>query len=108
MKEDVLIIWEAAENVDALIATAKAAIDTLLARIESGIVPVVQRQQPTIRISGKRSITIDNLAKATSIVVFDLSGRLVQKRTASSPVTINLPKGQYVVKVEERSFKIML
>ncbi len=108
VKEDVLIIWEAAEKVDALIATAKAAIDTLLARIESGIVPVVQRQQPTIRISGKRSITIDNLAKATSIVVFDLSGRLVQKRTASSPVTINLPKGQYVVKVDERSFKIML
>lgn len=69
---------------------------------------MVESYSPQIKIVDRNSIRVDNISSKTGIKVYDMNGKMILTKSASSTTTINLKTGLYIIKIGEQTFKVSL
>lgn len=74
----------------------------------NGMRMIEKSNSPQIKIIDRSSIEIENIKNKTGIKVFDMNGKMVLSKSASTNTILNLNTGLYIIKVGEQTFKVSL
>lgn len=83
-------------------------ISAVFEKDASGIRILKETHSPQIKIIDRNSIQVDNISSKTGIRVYDMNGKMILSKSVSSPTSIDLNTGLYIIKVGEQTFKVSL